>query len=127
MKFLLDTHVFLWFMWDKNLSQTARTAFLDTNNELYFSAASYWEICTKHSLGKLELANDWDKLFDQEMAINMIKWLPIEKKHSRGIINLPMHHRDPFDRLLIAQALSEGLTLLTADSLIQQYDVPTFW
>ena len=127
MKLMLDTHAFLWFMQGENLSQTAQKAFLDTNNDLYFSAASYWEICIKHSLGKLELAGNWAKLFDQEMTVNTVRWLPIEKEHSRDIIGLPMLHRDPFDRLLIAQARVEGMTLLTADSQIQQYDIPTLW
>lgn len=127
MKLLLDTHAFLWFMQDENLSQNAQAAFLDTSNDLYFSAASYWEICIKHSLGKLDLAGNWDKLFDREMTVNTIRWLPIKKEHSRGIISLPMLHRDPFDRLLISQARCEGMTLLTADSHIQQYDVLTLW
>lgn len=127
MKLLLDTHAFLWLMQGENLSQTAQEAFLDTNNDLYFSAASYWEICIKHSLGKLELAGNWDKLFDREMMVNTIRWLPIEKEYSRGTISLPMLHRDPFDRLLISQARTEGMTLLTADTNIRQYDVPTLW
>ena len=127
MKLLLDTHAFLWFMLGENLSQNAQEAFLDTNNDLYFSAASYWEICIKHSLGKLELAGNWAKLFDREMTANTIRWLPIENEHSRGIINLPMLHKDPFDRLLISQARAEGMTLLTADPQIQQYDIPTLW
>ena len=127
MNLLLDTHAFLWFMQGENLSQTAQAAFLDTSNDLYFSAASYWEICIKHSLGKLELVGNWDKLFDQEMAVNTIRWLPIEKEHSRGIIGLPMLHRDPFNRLLISQANHEGMILLTADPQIQQYDIPTLW
>jgi PIN domain nuclease of toxin-antitoxin system len=127
MKMLLDTHAFLWFMQGENLSQAAQIAFLDANNDLYLSAASYWEICIKSSLGKLDLAEDSADLFDREMTTNGIKWLPIEKAHSRGVIALPMIHRDPFDRLLIAQANAEDMTLLTADANIRQYGIPTIW
>jgi PIN domain nuclease of toxin-antitoxin system len=127
MKLLLDTHAFLWFMKGENLSQKAQDAFLDIDNDLYLSAASYWEICIKHSLGKLDLDKNWNEVFDREMLLNGIKWLPIEKEHSQSIIELPMIHRDPFDRLLIAQAYAEGMTLLTADSNIKQYDIPTIW
>lgn len=127
MKLLLDTHAFLWFMKGENLSQKAQDAFLDIDNDLYLSAASYWEICIKHSLGKLDLDKNWNEVFDREILLNGIKWLPIEKEHSQGIIELPMIHRDPFDRLLIAQAYAEGMTLLTADSNIKQYDISTIW
>ncbi|MCP4427498.1 MAG: type II toxin-antitoxin system VapC family toxin [Chloroflexi bacterium] len=127
MRLLLDTHAFLWFMKGENLSQKAQDVFLDIGNDLFLSAASYWEICIKHNLGKLDLDENWNKIFDREMLLNGIKWLPIEKEHSQGIIELPMLHRDPFDRLLIAQARAESMTLLTADSKIQQYDIPTIW
>jgi PIN domain nuclease of toxin-antitoxin system len=127
MKLLLDTHAFLWFMKGENLSQKAQDSFLDIDNDLYLSAASYWEICIKHSLGKLDLDKNWNEVFDREILLNGIKWLPIEKEHSQGIIELPMIHRDPFDRLLIAQACAEDMTLLTADSNIKQYDIPTIW
>ena len=127
MKLLLDTHAFLWFIRGENLSKKAQDAFLNMDNTLYFSAVSYWEICIKYGLGKLDLVENWDKVFDREMTINGIKWLPIEKIHSQGIITLPMIHRDPFDRLLIAQAQAEGMVLLTADSQIKKYDIPTIW
>lgn len=127
MKLLLDTHAFLWLIMGENLSQAAREAFLDRANALYFSAASYWEIGIKLSLGKLQLTDDWPQAFDREMLVNGIQWLPIEKEHCQGIVHLPFVHRDPFDRLLIAQARFEGMTLLTADSHIQQYDIPTLW
>jgi PIN domain nuclease of toxin-antitoxin system len=127
MKFLLDTHVFLWSLTGENLSYAARDAFLDTNNQLFLSAASYWEICIKQSIGKLQLAPDWADIFDRELAANSIQWLPIEKAHCRQIGQLPPLHGDPFDRLLIAQAQCESMTLLTANSNIQAYPVETFW
>jgi PIN domain nuclease of toxin-antitoxin system len=126
-KLLLDTHAFLWSIMGEKMSQRAEAAFLDTDNELYLSAASYWEICIKQNIGRLELADDWPKAFDREMLANGIKWLPIEKQHCRGIAELPPHHRDPFDRLLIAQTRCEGMTLLTADNNIRQYDIPAIW
>jgi PIN domain nuclease of toxin-antitoxin system len=126
-KLLIDTHAFLWFLTGENLSQAATEAFLDRANALYFSAASYWEISIKLSLGKLQLTANWPQLFDREMQINGIQWLPIEKEHCQGLLQLPPIHRDPFDRLLIAQARFAEMTLLTADSHIQQYDIPTIW
>lgn len=127
MKILLDTHVFIWSTFRQNLSETATTAFLDTNNRLYLSAASYWEICIKLNLGKLALADNWKQGIDYEMKANSIIWLPIDKGHCQEMANLPFHHSDPFDRLLVAQALCEGMTLLTADKQIQQYTVSTIW
>jgi PIN domain nuclease of toxin-antitoxin system len=126
-KLLLDTQVFLWVINNQRLSQRARAAFLDTSNQLFLSAASYWEICIKQSIGKLGLAEDWQQSFEREMRANDIRWLPIEKAHCQAIIALPWIHRDPFDRLLIGQALHEGMTILTADEQIQQYDVTTIW
>jgi len=127
MKLLLDTHAFLWAIWGRNLSETAQDAYLDAHNELYLSAASYWEMCLKISIGKLTVIPDWIKRFDTEIVGNGIKWLSIEKEHCRQLTALPQLHRDPFDRLLIAQAQAEGMTLLTADANIQQYPISTLW
>lgn len=128
MKLLLDTHAFLWAVWGpERLSEVARVHFLDSANELLFSAASYWEICIKHTAGKLDLALGWEQLFEREMAANGIQWLNIEKEHCRAILALPHIHGDPFDRLLIAQARHEGLTILTKDENIAQYAVDTLW
>ena len=128
MKLLLDTHAFLWLMRnDKRLSETAKAAFSDKDNELFFSAASYWEICIKQSLGKLALSADWQATIDRELAANQIKWLDIAKVHCQGVVYLPMLHRDPFDRLLIAQARAEGMVLLTNDNDIGKYKITTLW
>ncbi len=127
MKFLLDTHAFLWSLTGTGLSEPARHAFLDTENTLYLSAVSYWEVCIKISIGKLVLAVNWPEVFDAEIAANGIQWLPVEKNHCRKIGELPAIHQDPFDRLLIAQALCENMTLLTADAHIQAYTVATLW
>ena len=127
MRLLLDTHTFLWFIYRPPTGERFYDLCLDTNNDLFLSVASYWEICIKVSLGKMKLADDWQKVFEREMAINEIHWLPIEPHHCRAVIALPHHHRDPFDRLLIAQAQTETLTLLSADPNFGGYDVATIW
>ena len=127
MNLLLDTHAFLWIVNDGPLSKTARALFLDAENKLFFSAASYWEICIKLSIGKLSLADDWAEKFDVEMAANGIQWLPIEQNHCRKIMELPLIHQDPFDRLLIAQAICDAMTIVTADPNIHTYSVATAW
>lgn len=127
MKILLDTHAFLWLVANQKLSQRAVDVFLDRDNQLFLSAASYWEICVKNSLGKLILVEDWQQVLDREMQANDVRWLSIEKAHCQAIVGLPWLHRDPFDRLLIAQALCEDMTILTADANIQQYSVATLW
>ncbi len=109
------------------MSATADVAFLNPDNSLYLSIASYWEICIKLSLGKLTLPENWQDTADLAMTINAIHWLPIEKTHCLEVLKLPHHHKDPFDRLLIAQARAEGLTLLSADPNFGRYDVAAMW
>ncbi len=128
MKILLDTHAFLWAISDDpRLSANAEDIYMDSGNELYFSTISYWEISIKISIGKLILVENWQKVIDREMINNGIKWLDLKIEHIHGIINLDFHHRDPFDRLLIAQAQYEELAILTIDEYISKYDVKTLW
>ena len=127
MKLLLDTHAFLQSISGTGLSDRAREAFGDLDNELSFSAASYWEICIKLSIGKLGLQPDWPDYFDRHMAANGIGWLPLAPAHCQRVVQLPWIHRDPFDRLLVAQAVDEGMAIVTADQHIQQYAVTTVW
>ncbi len=127
MRLLLDTHIFLWSITSRRMSATADAVFLNPDNSLYLSVASYWEMCIKLSLGKLTLPKDWQDTADLAMTINGIEWLPIETAHCRELLALPHHHRDPFDRLLIAQARSEGLTLLSADPNFGRYEVGVVW
>lgn len=128
MKVLLDTHAFLWLVQgDKRLSREAEAIFLERDNELFFSAASYWEICIKQSLGKLGLALGWQEILDTELVVNSISWLDIKKAHCQGLLHLPQHHGDPFDRLLISQAVAENMVLLSADANIGKYSVKTVW
>ena len=112
MRYLLDTHTLLWmFHGDPHLSQAAAEAILSPANELFFSLAGYWEICLKYSLGKLTLKPGWPQVLDREMARNGIQWLPIQKEHLLGVLDLPFLHRDPFDRLLVAQARHEQMVI----------------
>jgi PIN domain nuclease of toxin-antitoxin system len=128
MKVLLDTHAFLWSIsGDDRLSKTAEETFLNPDNHLLFSAASFWEICIKMSLGKLSLKRGWLKTIQKEMEINAIQWLPVEMQHCAELINLPFHHRDPFDRMLIAQAMIEDLQILSRDRRLSAYDIARIW
>ena len=128
MKALLDTHAFLWLIaGDERVSKTAQEIFLDKGNRLFFSAASLWEICIKMSLGKLSLKSGWLKIMQEEMDANAIQWLPIEMLHCLEVTELPSHHRDPFDRMLIAQAMVEDMVLLSRDIRLSDYEVTRMW
>jgi PIN domain nuclease of toxin-antitoxin system len=127
-KLLLDTQTFLWFIdGSRQLSRRAKAALENEDNTTYFSAASYWEICIKVSLKKLVLSKGWQEVIFQQLLANDFKWLPIERAHCDGIVSLPWHHRDPFDRLLISQALSNQLVFVSGDRSISQYSVPNLW
>ena len=128
MKVLLDTHAFLWLITDDNrLSQTARETYLNPQNRLFFSAASLWEMCIKQSLGKLSLKSGWLHTIQNELKINAIQWLPVEPAHCARLIKLPFYHRDPFDRMLIAQSLVENLRLLSRDDRFAAYKIRCIW
>jgi len=128
MRYLLDTHTFLWWITDdERLSERARAIIADGQSVLYLSAASAWEIAIKARLGRLELANDPEELIPEQMALNHIEGLPVQVSHGFHVFSLPNHHRDPFDRLLVSQSQLEGLPLLTADPNLAQYDVPIVW
>ena len=128
MKVLLDTHALLWLIADDDrLSENARQIFLNSENRLFFSAASLWELCIKKSLGKISLKNGWFQTIQEEMEINTIQWLPIELTHCAEVAEMPFHHRDPFDRMLIAQATVEGMQLLSRDSRLSDYAIERVW
>lgn len=127
-RFLLDTHAFLWAITDApGMSETGRSVFLENDNQLLLSTASVWEMSIKAGLGKLELTLPLKDLVTRQMADQGILLLPIELEHTFAVQHLPFHHRDPFDRLLVAQALCEGLTLLSADSVLDRYGVSRLW
>lgn len=122
MNLLLDTHALLWALADvEELHPVARDAIEDTGNEVFASAASVWEMAIKSSLGKLDMPDD---LSDQ-LTWAGIRSLPVVVRHAHAVKDLPMHHRDPFDRLLVSQARLEGLTLVTRDATITQYQIDT--
>ncbi len=128
MKVLLDTHAFLWLITgDDRLSENARQIFLNNKNRLFFSAASLWEICIKKSLGKISLKKGWFRAIQEEMEINTVQWLPIEMAHCIEVAELPFHHRDPFDRMLIAQTIVEDLQLLSRDRRFSDYAIERIW
>lgn len=123
-RFLLDTHCWLWWNADpERLGDGAHRVISDMENEVFLSAASAWEIAIKHALGRLTLPEPPAKYIPSRIAANQISGLAIHFHHALKVNDLPHHHRDPFDRLLIAQAKVEGMTLITADPLIKRYDV----
>lgn len=127
-RYLLDTHVFLWAIDSvEKLSERSTAILKDQSSELFLSRASYWEICLKISKGKLKLRRGWEKYLERERKRNRFQWLDISSRHCEGILTLPEIHRDPFDRMLISQAVGEGLTLITCDDLIARYEVDVLW
>lgn len=121
MKLLLDTHTFLWAIDNSpNLSQEARAAITDGNNMVFVSAATAWEISIKKAIGKLTIPRG---SYLDELSAHRFTPLDITTEHALAVENLPQHHKDPFDRLLIAQAQIEKLTLVTRDPRIKQYAV----
>ena len=120
MTLLLDTHVFLWWLDDPGrLSKQARKAIGDGRNTVYISAAVVWEIEIKRALGKLDVPHDLEAV----MIENRFLPLPVTISHALVLRNLPNHHRDPFDRMLIAQAVHEGFDLVSRDSYVRLYEV----
>lgn len=117
----LDTHTFLWWLEDPQLlSKAARKAIGDGKNTVYVSAAVVWEIAIKRALGKLEAPDD----LEAAMAANRFLPLPVTIPHALAVATLPPHHRDPFDRLLIAQASHEGFKFVSRDGYVARYGVP---
>ncbi len=128
MKVLLDTHAFLWLVTgDARTSKTAQKTFLNPENLLYFSIVSLWEICIKNSLKKISLKEVWLETIQEEMQTNTIQWLPVEVEHCAKVMDLPFHHRDPFDRLLVAQSIIEDLAILTPDTRLAAYQIRCIW
>ena len=128
MRLLLDTHTFLWFiMGSSNLSANARAPVEDAANESLLSVASLWEMAIKVSLGKFTLSAPLDALIPQQLGSNGIELLGIQVAHAAAVSTLPFHHRDPFDRLLIAQAIVEGMPVVSADAAFDAYPVKRLW
>ena len=126
MKFLLDTHCWLWLQTERRrFDQGLLETLADPASERYLSAASAWEIAIKYAVGKLPLPEPPAIYVPERMRLSRFEGLAITPAHALAVAVLPQHHRDPFDRVLVAQAQVEGLTLVTADAILERYDVPT--
>jgi PIN domain nuclease of toxin-antitoxin system len=127
MQYLIDTHTFIWFVnGDDSLSAKSKKIIANTDNKCYLSIASVWEIAIKISLKKLSLKSSFDKL-SEILSENEIELLPVSLQHIQQLINLPFHHRDPFDRIIIAQSKVEKLVLISKDEAFADYDIKTIW
>lgn len=121
---IVDTHAALWFLeGDRRLSRAARGVIEDDKTRRLLSAVSVIEVAVKHRLGKLDMSVD----FYEAMYRQGLQALPVTDKHARRLADLPLHHSDPFDRLLVAQAQVEGMAILSADERLRAYDVPILW
>ena len=128
MKYLLDTMVWLWSVGPTDKIGSAGLEILSNGQEeIYLSAASSWEIAIKAKLGKFQLPQAPGPYVRTRMAAQRVLPLPITQNHSLGVYDLPLHHHDPFDRLIIAQALDEGMVILTSDRVFKKYAVEVLW
>ena len=128
MKYLLDTHTLLWFLkGDKKLRDKARQLIDSPHNAKFLSIVSLWEIAVKVSLGKLVLDKSFERLFPEQLYFSRIEILDITVDSLIKLTTLPFHHRDPFDRLIIAQALVEGIPIIGADAAFDAYGISREW
>ena len=128
MNLLLDTHTLLWFIaGSESLTVNARNLIEDTSNEKFVSIASIWETAIKVSIGKMPLSAPFDTLFPRQLLINGFELLPVKVEHTSIIASMPFHHRDPFDRILIAQSMTEKLSLVSNDNAFDDYSVTRIW
>ena len=128
MKLLLDTHTFLWFVLNQpELSTTARDLIINPNNDILLSPASYWEIAIKISIGKYQFPGPYELWMNDQLLTNTIEILPITIAHTATVIKLPFHHKDPFDRLLIAQSIAENISIISTDGIFDSYAVDRIW
>ncbi|WPF90062.1 type II toxin-antitoxin system VapC family toxin [Cyanobacterium aponinum AL20118] len=128
MKILLDTHAFIWWnLTPEKLSLNGLNLIEDKKNIIYLSIASVWEMQIKISINKLHFDNPLSQIITKQRNINNFQILSIELEHIWELKNLPLHHKDPFDRILIAQAIIEKIPILTIDSIFQNYSINTIW
>lgn len=122
MNYLIDTHIFIWWACEpERISGKTASLIQNRDNNLYFSTASSWEVQIKASLGKITFKEGWRTLLNREMEKNGFFILPVTLEHTFALEKLPPLHKDPFDRMLMAQAMAEGLTIITEDRFIRQY------
>jgi len=128
MRLLLDTNAFLWFAdGSQQLSQPAKEQIENTGHEVYLSVASIWEMAIKISLGKLEIALPVDEFIKRQLELGGIELLAVSEHHACAVAKLPFHHRDPFDRMLAAQCLADGLAIVSPDTCFERYGVQRLW
>ena len=128
MKVLLDTHAFLWWIRDdESLGAKARKAIANGRNQCFLSVASCWEMAIKKSLGKLEIPEPVEGFVAEQLAANSFALLAIDLRHVSHVSRLAFHHRDPFDRLLAAQAAEEEMVMASADPIFQKYGIERIW
>ena len=128
MSYLLDTHTFLWFINDDaSLSSTAKALLEDPENTIYLSVASIWEMAIKVSLHKLEMPSPFTDFIDEQLDKNTIILLNIKTAHTGIVATLPFHHRDPFDRLIIAQSKVEDIPIIGKDVIFDDYGIKRLW
>jgi len=128
MRVLLDTHAFLWFVrQDPRLSANAHALIMDPDTDLLLSVASAWEMVIKVALGRLKFTKDVDQFLREHLTTNSITPLSIQLQHATTVGNLPAHHRDPFDRMIIAQAISEQIPVITNDPEFKKYSAQLVW
>ena len=128
MRALLDTHAFLWFIeGSARLSKSAKDHIEDQSHDLLLSIASLWKMAVKTSLGKLDVPQPFAEFMQSRLALSSIGLFEISPQHAYAVADLPFHHRDPFDRLLAVQCLSEGLTLISSDGVFEEYGVERVW
>jgi PIN domain nuclease of toxin-antitoxin system len=128
MRVLLDTHAFLWWIADSaQLTKKARAVMADPANECLVSLVSCWEMAIKVSLGKLALSTPIERFVPDQLAVNEFALLDIGFRHVARVASLPFHHRDPFDRLLAAQAIEEHISIVSADTTFRRYGVKRIW
>ena len=128
MKALLDTHAFLWWVTDDpRLSERAREIIGDGRNDIFFSAASAWEVAIKARLQKVRVPGDFERFITDQLQLNDFRVLAVELAHALHVHALPDHHRDPFDRLLVAQSRIERLPIVGCDARLRRYGVELVW
>lgn len=128
MRVLLDTHAFLWWVDDApELTREARKTIASAGNECFLSVASCWEMAIKASIGKLKLAQAVERFIPEQLAANGFRLLEVDFRHVARVEVLPFHHRDPFDRLLVTQAVSEKMAVVSSDAALDSYGIRRIW
>jgi len=128
MRLLLDTHTFIWYVTDNpRLSAHVKLLIEDENNEKLVSIASIWEMAIKHSIGRLNFSLPFIEFVGQQLTVSNIGLLEINLQHIEVVASLPLHHRDPFDRLIIAQSMAQQIPILSVDAIFDAYAIARVW